>query len=36
VLELAVAGGVPLHIIVYGYGPDDGGALTFGLLFTAT
>lgn len=35
ILEFAVTGGVPLHIIVYGYGPDDGGALTFGLLFTA-
>jgi hypothetical protein len=34
VLEFAVTGGVELHILVYGYGPDDGGSLTFGLYFT--
>jgi len=34
VLEFAVTGGVPLKILVYGYGPDDGGSLTFGLYFT--
>lgn len=34
VLEFAVTGGVQLHILVYGYGPDDGGSLTFGLYFT--
>ena len=33
ILEFAVTGGVPLHILVYGYGPDDGGSLTFGLYF---
>ena len=35
VLDIPVFGGVPLHIVVYGYGPHDGGALTFGLLFTS-
>jgi hypothetical protein len=34
VLEFAVTGGVELHILVYGYGPDDYGSLTFGLYFT--
>lgn len=34
VLEFAVTGGVPLHILVAGKGASDGGALTFGLYFT--
>lgn len=34
VLEFAVTNGVPLTILVAGYGPADGGTLVFGLYFT--
>lgn len=34
VLEFAVTSGIELYILVYGYGPDDGGSLTFGSYFT--
>jgi hypothetical protein len=34
ILEFPVTGGVELRILVYGYGPNDGGSLTFSLYFT--